>query len=150
MKLMDQVRQKLRLLRYAWDTEQCYVRWIERYLQFHKRGEEWRHPREMGKPEIEAFLGHLAQERHVSASTQNQAFGALMFLYQKVLEIELPTIDALRAKRTKRLPVVLSADEVKHRRECKARPPDCDGLLEAAWPPPSTKTHQRTVREPTR
>jgi integron integrase len=113
MKLMDQVRQKLRLLRYAWDTEQSYVRWIERFLQFHKHGDVWRHPREMGKPEIEAFLGHLAQDRRVSASTQNQAFGALVFLYRNVLEVELPVVDALRAKRTKRLPVVLSPDEVK-------------------------------------
>ncbi len=113
MKLMDQVRQKLRLLHYSWDTEQCYVRWIERYLIFHKHGDNWRHPRELGRAEMEAFLGHLATERHVSASTQNQAFGALLFLYQKVLEIELPPIDALRAKRTKRLPVVLSLGEVK-------------------------------------
>ena len=79
MKLMDQVRAKLRLLHYAWDTEKSYVRWIERYLVFHKRGPVWRHPNEMGRVEIEQFLTHLAKDRHVSASTQNQAFSALSF-----------------------------------------------------------------------
>lgn len=113
MKLIDQMRQKLRLMHYAWDTEKSYIRWVERFLIYHKQGEVWRHPRDMGKPEIEAFLGHLAQERHVSASTQNQAFGALLFLYQKVLKIELPLVEPLRAERSQRLPVVLSIDEVK-------------------------------------
>lgn len=113
MKLMDQVRAKLRLLHYAWDTEQSYVRWIERYLIFHKIGDTWRHPNDMGHAEIERFLTHLARERHVSASTQNQAFSALIFLYQNVLEKPLDRIDALRAARTRRLPVVLSREEVK-------------------------------------
>jgi integron integrase len=113
MKLLDQVRAKLRLLHYSWDTEQSYVRWIERFIIFHKRGEQWQHPKDMGTPQIEAFLSHLAVERSVSASTQNQAFSAILFLYQKVLELPLERIDALRAHRTKRLPVVLSRDEVK-------------------------------------
>jgi integrase len=113
MKLMDQVRAKLRLLHYSWDTEQSYVRWIERYLIFHKIGDTWRHPNDMGHAEIERFLTHLAQDRHVSASTQNQAFSALLFLYQNVLEKPLDRIDALRAARTRRLPVVLSREEMK-------------------------------------
>ena len=113
MKLMDQVRAKLRLLHYAWDTEQSYVRWIERYLVFHKIGDAWRHPNDMGQAEIERFLTHLARDRHVSASTQNQAFGALLFLYRTVLEKPLERIDALRAERTRRLPVVLSREEVR-------------------------------------
>jgi hypothetical protein len=73
MKLMDQLRQKLRLLHYSDDTEKSYVRWVERFLIFHKRGDIWRHPNEMGRLEIEQFLSHLACDRHVSASTQNQA-----------------------------------------------------------------------------
>lgn len=113
MKLIDRVREKLRLLHYAWATEQSYVAWIERFITFHKRGDVWRHPTEMGRAEIEQFLTHLATDRHVSASTQNQAFSALLFLYQTVLEIPLDRIDALRAKRSKRLPMVLSRDEVK-------------------------------------
>jgi len=113
MKLIEQVRAKMRFLHYAWDTEQCYVGWIERYIHFHRRGVVWRHPNEMAAKEIEEFLTHLAVERHVSASTQNQAFSALLFLYQKVLEIEVPMIDALRVRRSQRLPVVLSRGEVK-------------------------------------
>ena len=66
----------------------------------------------MGKPEIEAFLTHLATDRNVAAKTQNQAFSAILFLYKQVLDIELPTIDALRAKERRRLPVVLSQEEV--------------------------------------
>jgi integron integrase len=113
MKLIEQIRAKLRLLHYALDTEECYVTWIDRYIRFHRCGDVWRHPNQMGGLEIEQFLTHLAQDRHVSASTQNQAFAALLFLYQKVLEIELPQIDALRARRSTRLPVVLSRIEVK-------------------------------------
>jgi integron integrase len=123
MRLIDQVRAKLRLLHYAWDTEQSYVAWIERYIRFHRCGDVWRHPNEMGAVEIEHFLTHLAQDRHVSASTQNQAFAALLFLYQKVLEIELPQIDALRARRSTRLPVVLSRIEVKQLLDALAQLP---------------------------
>jgi integron integrase len=114
MKLLDRVRHKLRLLHYAYPTEKSYVRWIERFIHFHRRGDTWRHPAEMGTPEIEQFLTHLARDRAVSASTQNQAFNALLFLYQKVLGIPLDAVHALRAERTRRLPVVLSRDEVRH------------------------------------
>lgn len=74
MKLHDQVRQKLRLLHYSWATEEAYLGWIERFVRFHRRGTAWRHPRELGAAEIEEFLGYLARDRQVSASTQNQAF----------------------------------------------------------------------------
>src|SRR4051794_31179044 len=108
-KLLDQVRAKLRLLHYAIRTEEAYVDWIRRFILFHHK----RHPREMGAIEIEAFLTHLAVDGKVAASTQNQALAALLFLYQKVLEFKLPALDAVRAQRPKRLPVVLSTDEVR-------------------------------------
>lgn len=109
MKLLDQVRHKLRLLHYSIRTEKAYIYWIERYIRFH----QIRHPNTMGAREVEQFLSHLAVEDRVSASTQNQAFGALLFLYQKVLAIELGPLDALRAKRPERAPLVLSRGEIK-------------------------------------
>jgi len=108
-RLLDQVAAKARMLHYSIRTEQAYIDWIRRFILFHNK----KHPREMGAPEIEAFLSHLASERNVTASTQNQAFAALLFLYQKVLQIELPRIHALRAQRPERLPVVLSVEEVR-------------------------------------
>ena len=108
-RLLDQVRAKLRLLHYAIHTEVAYVDWIRRFILFHHK----RHPREMGALEVEAFLTYLAVDDDVAANTQNQALAALLFLYQKVLEIELPALDAVRAQRPKRLPVVLSTDEVR-------------------------------------
>ncbi len=84
-KLLEQVRETMRLQRYAYRTEKSYTNWIRRYILFHNK----RHPREMGSMEIEAFLTHLAAEENVSASTQNQAFHALLFLYKQVL-IALP------------------------------------------------------------
>ena len=108
-KLLDRVAAKTRLLNYSIRTEQAYVDWIRRFILFHNK----RHPKDMGGPEIEAFLTYLAVEGEVAASTQNQAFSAILFLYQKVLEIELPPLNALRAKRPERLPVVLSIDEVR-------------------------------------
>ena len=109
-RLLDQVRDKLRLKHYSIRTEKSYVDWIKRFILFHHK----RHPSEMGKPEIEGFLTHLAVDRHVAASTQNQALCALLFLYKEVLEIELPLIaDATRAKKPRRLPVVLSETEVR-------------------------------------
>ena len=108
-KLLDQVRDVLRLKHYSYRTEQSYVDWITRYILFHDK----RHPKDMGVPEIEAFLTHLAVEGHVAASTQNQALSALLFLYHEVLRVALPdTIDAIRAKKPARLPVVLTRAEV--------------------------------------
>lgn len=108
-KLLDRVRDAIRLKNYAYSTEKTYVDWIERFIRFHKL----RHPREMNTPEIEAFLTHLAVQQNVSPSTQNQALSALLFLYRNVLQIELTgRIDAVRAKPDKRLPVVLTKVEV--------------------------------------
>jgi integron integrase len=108
-KLLDQVAAKMRMLHYAKRTERAYVDWIKRYILFHKK----KHPREMAAPQIESFLTYLAVEGNVTASTQNQAFSALLFLYHKILGIQLPNISALRARRSKRLPVVLSVAEVR-------------------------------------
>jgi integron integrase len=94
---------------YSLRTEEAYVAWARRFILFHHK----RHPLEMGAVEINAFLTHLAVEGHVSASTQNQAFSAILFLYQKVLEVDPGRIaGVVRANRPKRLPVVLTPDEV--------------------------------------
>ena len=109
-RLLDQVREKIRLKHYSIRTEQAYVDWIKRYILFHDK----RHPENMGKEDVEKFLTHLAVERHVAASTQNQALSAILFLYQEVLGRELPWLDGMeRAKRPARLPVVLTASEVR-------------------------------------
>lgn len=108
-KLLDQVRDACRLKHYSRRTEDTYVDWIKRYILFHKK----RHPQEMGLTEIEQFLTHLAVDLNVAASTQNQAYSAILFLYRYVLHIDLPDINAVRAKKPKRLPVVLTRDEVR-------------------------------------
>jgi site-specific recombinase XerD len=108
-KLIDRVRDAIRVKHYSYKTEQSYVGWIIRYIIYHKK----RHPQEMGSQEIEAFLTHLAVERNVAASTQNQALQAILFLYREVLRQELDLkVDAVRAKRSRYLPTVLSKDEV--------------------------------------
>jgi integron integrase len=109
-KLLHLVRQAIRIRHYSPRTEQAYVHWIRRYIFFHKV----RHPAEMGKPELNAFLSHLAVREHVSASTQTQALSALVFLYRNVLEREIGLLeDVVRAKRPVRLPVVLTRDEAR-------------------------------------
>lgn len=108
-KLMDEVKRSFRLHHYSFRTEESYVKWIRRFIIFHGM----RHPRDMGAVEIQTFLSDLASRRHVSASTQNQALSALLFLYKKVLLIELPWMDGIiRAKRPVRVPVVLTKTEV--------------------------------------
>ena len=108
-KLLDQVVARLRVKHYSLRTEKTYVDWIKRYIWFHGK----RHPQEMGASDVEAFLSHLAVERAVSASTQNQAKSAILFLYKQVLQIELPWLDNVtQAKTPKRLPVVMTRDEV--------------------------------------
>ena len=107
-KLLDQVRDAIRLKHYSIRTEQAYVNWIKRYIYFHNV----RHPAEMGAPEVQAFLTHLAVEGNVAASTQNQALSALLFLYNAVLHQDLGPIDAMRANKPKRLPSVLTKEEV--------------------------------------
>jgi site-specific recombinase XerD len=102
-------REKMRTRHLALRTEQAYLHWLRRYVEFHNR----RHPRELGAPEVEGFLTHLAVDRKVSAATQSQALQALLFLYRHVLGIELPWLDNItRASQPKRLPVVLSRAEV--------------------------------------
>jgi len=106
--LFNRVRDLIRLKHYSIRTEKSYLSWIMRYILFHNR----RDPKEMGNPEIEAFLSHLAVDLRVSGSTQNQAFNALLFLYKEVLKKELDdSIDAIRAKKPKRLPTVMTKDE---------------------------------------
>jgi integron integrase len=108
-KLLDQVRDKIRLKHYSIRTEQAYTDWIKRYILYFGK----RHPREMGAPEVERFLTHLAVNGRVSASTQNQARCALLFLYKEVLAVELPWLDNVeQAKAPKRLPVVLNREEI--------------------------------------
>lgn len=109
-RLLDQVRDRIRLKHYSYRTEKQYVGWIRRYILFHGK----RHPSDLGGPEVEAFLSHLATDRNVAAATQNQALAALLFLYKDVLGVELPWLDGVvRAKRPQRLPVVLTRDEVR-------------------------------------
>ena len=108
-KLLDQLRKQIRLRHYSFRTEETYVQWVRRFIIFHDK----RHPREMGKAEIEAFLSHLAQQRRVSASTQNQAMSAILFLYRRVLQMEPAWLsDVIRARRPAQLPVVLTPAEV--------------------------------------
>jgi len=109
-RLIDVVRDRIRARHFSYRTEQAYIGWIRRYIRFH-RG---RHPRDMSGPEVQSFLSHLAIERKVSASTQNQALAALLFLYRHVIETQLPWLDdVVRAKRPERVPVVLSRNEVR-------------------------------------
>jgi integron integrase len=108
-RLLDCLRDKIRLKHYSIRTEYAYTDWVRRFVLFHGK----RHPRDLGAAEVEAFLTHLAVERRVSASTQNQAKSALLFLYKEVLGNELPWLDNVEnAKRPQRLPVVLGRDEV--------------------------------------
>lgn len=107
-RLLDRVRARLRFKHYSMRTETAYLGWVKRYIYFHGK----RHPAEMGRSELEAFLSSLAVERNVSAATQNQALSALLFLYREVLEIELPWLDNVtRAKKPARLPTVLTREE---------------------------------------
>lgn len=109
-KLFDQVRQAIRTRHYSDRTEKAYVHWIKRYIFFHDK----RHPAEMAEVELGRFLSSLATDGHVSASTQNQAFNALLFLYAEVLGKKIGLIEGVvRAKRPQRLPVVLTKEEVK-------------------------------------
>lgn len=110
IKLLDLVRQRIRLKGYSIRTEKTYIQWIRRFIIFHNK----RHPRLMGKIEIESFLSHLVINRNVSPSTQNQAFNALIFLYKQVLEQDLPDeISAIRSKRPVRIPTVMTRDETR-------------------------------------
>jgi len=109
-KFLDHVREVIRLNHFTYSTEKTYIDWIYRFIIFHQK----RHPKEMGENEIAEFLTYLAVVRKVTASTQNQALNALAFLYKKVMKIPLGKFDFKHARIGKRLPVVLSRDEVKN------------------------------------
>ncbi len=110
-RLLDQYRDALRIKHYSPRTEGTYVQWVRNYILFHNK----RHPKEMGIPEIGQYLTHLATNQQVAASTQNQAFSAILFLYRHILNIQLDELQLaeLRPQRAKTVPIVLSKDEVK-------------------------------------
>ncbi|GLH70534.1 integron integrase [Geothrix rubra] len=109
-RLLDQLREQLRVRHYSLRTEDAYVDWVRRFILFQGK----RHPRDLGAPEVQAFLSHLAVDRRVAPSTQNQAKAALLFLYQHVLEADLPWLsEIVQARRQPRLPVVLTPGEVR-------------------------------------
>jgi integron integrase len=107
-KLLDRMRETLRAQHYSYRTEQTYVDWCRRFILFHNK----RHPKEMGNIGVEAFITHLAIKRKVAASTQNQALSAIIFLYKEVLNHPLDPVKVVRARKPKRLPTVLTRDEV--------------------------------------
>lgn len=109
-RLLDRVRDRIRVKHYSRSTEKTYIYWIRWYIHHHGL----RHPKDMGATEVEAFLSHLATVRKVSAGTQNQAMHALLFLYREVLSIDLPWLDGItRAKPSKRIPTVLTQSETR-------------------------------------
>ena len=109
-RLLDRVREAIRVRHYSYRTEQQYIAWIRRYILFHGR----RHPRELAGAEVESFLTSLATDRHVAAATQAQALAAVLFLYKHVLNVDLPWLgNVIRARRPKRLPLVLTRSEVR-------------------------------------
>ena len=109
-RFLDQVRNALRVRHYSLRSEKAYVGWIRRFILYHQK----RHPDSMGVDEVNAFLTHLAVDGHVSVSTQNQALAALLFLYQTMIKRPLPVLDGvIRASKPKRLPVVMTREEVR-------------------------------------
>jgi integron integrase len=109
-KLLEQVRDAVRMRHYSIRTEEAYIRWVREYILFSDK----RHPSELGAQDVSAFISHLAVERKVAASTQTQALSALLFLYREVLGLPIGWVDDVeRAKRPKRLPVVFTREEVK-------------------------------------
>jgi integron integrase len=108
-KLLDTMREKIRVKHYAYKTEKAYLEWVERFIRFHGI----RHPADMGNVEVEKFLCHLAVDRNVSASTQNQALHAILFMYEHVICKKLENVQVMRAKKSVHVPTVLSKDEVK-------------------------------------
>jgi integron integrase len=112
-RVLDQLRERIRYMHYSLSTEQVYLYWARFFIRWSARGGQMRHPRNMGAPEVEAFLSMLATVRKVSASTHNQALSALLFLYREVLGIDLPWLtDIHRPSYTRRIPSVLTKDEV--------------------------------------
>lgn len=123
-KLLDRMRAAIRVRHYSLSTERTYTGWVKRFIYFHQK----RHPQDMGTAEVEAFLSALATELNVSASTQNQAMHAILFLYKEVLGVTLPWLDNItRAKINKRLPVVLTVAETQAL--LRRLPNDTNGLI---------------------
>lgn len=113
-KLEWRLREAIRTRQYSLRTEETYVGWYHRFVRFHRQSDGvFRHPEEMGEAEVSAFLTHLAVNRNVAATTQDQALNALVFLYREVLERPLEGLEAFRSKKRRRLPTVLGAEEVK-------------------------------------
>ena len=113
IRLLDQVRERIRYLHYSLSTEKVYLYWVRFFVRWHGRHGIMTHPREMGAPQVEAFLTMLATERKVSSSTHNQALSALLFLYREVLDIDLPWLNNInRPTSTRRIPCVLTKAEV--------------------------------------
>lgn len=108
-KLLEQVRSTIRLRHYSYKTEKSYLTWIKQFIYYHNV----RHPKEMAEPEINQFLSYLVEKRHVSASTQNQALCAIVFLYKEFLKQNVGDLNLVWAKRHKRIPVVFSREEIK-------------------------------------
>jgi integron integrase len=109
-RLLDRVREAIRVRHYSYRTEQQYVGWIRRYILFHGK----RHPRDLGALHVESFLSYLASQRQVAAATQSQALAALLFLYKRVLNVDLPWLrEVVRATRPKHLPTVLTREEAR-------------------------------------
>ncbi|MDI1232593.1 MAG: phage integrase N-terminal SAM-like domain-containing protein [Methylobacter sp.] len=125
-KLLDQVRDKIRFKHYSLSTEKTYIAWIKQFILYHHK----RHPLEMGAIEVEAFLTYLATQRHVSSSTQNQALSAILFLYREVLAVDLPWLDSFeRSKKPRRLPVVLTVQEIQALLREASSAPEPIGLI---------------------
>jgi integron integrase len=113
IRVLDQLRERIRYMHYSLSTEQVYVYWVRFFIRWSARSGEMRHPRDLGAPDVEAFLSMLATERKVSASTHNQALSAVLFLYREVLGIALPWLDNInRPTQKRRIPSVLTKDEV--------------------------------------
>lgn len=109
-RLLDQIRDKIRLKHYSIRTERAYLDWNKRFILFHNK----KHPKDMGKSEVEQFLTFLAVKKKIASSTQNQALSAILFMYKEVLGHELPWLNNVtRAKKPEKLPIVLSKKEVK-------------------------------------
>ena len=110
VRLLDQVRERIRYLHYSLSTEKVYLYWVRFFIRWNANSGQMRHPRDMGASEVEAFLTMLATERKVSASTRNQALSALLFLYREVLGIDLPWLNNInRPANKRRIPSVLTS-----------------------------------------
>jgi site-specific recombinase XerD len=113
IRLLDQVRERIRYMHYSLSIEKTYLHWVQFFARWHGRNGVMHHPREMAGPETEAFLTMLATERKVSASTHNQALSAMLFLCREVLGVDLPWLDGInRPAQNRRIPCVLTQDQV--------------------------------------